>query len=342
MMDQFFSNILVFLLLRWLVFVYNLLKFPRLKPMPTPENPKVSILIPARNEAENLKRNLPSVLRQGAFEVLVLDDLSEDETAQVAQEIGKGYPGFRLIRGKPPPQGWVGKNWACWQLAQEARGEILVFTDADVFWEEGALGGLISALEGKDVISALTRQEGDTAGMLVFLMNGLFSFLPHPALEALGFANGQVLAFRRDAYWSIGGHQAVKNEVLEDINIGRRVKKYGLRYRLYLGLDLFRVRMYRNYLETIQGLGKNFLDIHMKNPAILLGSAYYHLSIYTVPWLFGRWDLGLLGILERAFVQIALKDRLLPAFFTPIVPILFLPIYIRALLPGKTWKGRPV
>jgi cellulose synthase/poly-beta-1,6-N-acetylglucosamine synthase-like glycosyltransferase len=96
MMDQFFSNILVLLLLR----------FPRLKPMPTPENPKVSILIPARNESENLKRTLPSVLRQGALEVLVLDDLSEDETAQ-------GYPGFRLLRGKPPPKGWVGKNWAC-------------------------------------------------------------------------------------------------------------------------------------------------------------------------------------------------------------------------------------
>jgi glycosyltransferase involved in cell wall biosynthesis len=152
---------------------------------------------------------------------LVLDDLSEDETAQVAQEIGQGYPGFRLLRGKPPPKGWVGKNWACWQLAQEARGEILVFTDADVFWEEGALGGLISALEGKDLVSALTRQEGDTAGMLVFLMNGLFSFLPHPALEALRFANGQVLAFRRDT-------------VLEDIAIARRVKNYGL----YLGLNV--------------------------------------------------------------------------------------------------------
>ncbi len=200
------------------------------------------------------------------------------------------------------------------------------------------MGALVSALEGKDLVSALTRQEGDIAGMLVFLMNGLFSFLPHPALEALRFANGQVLAFRRDAYWSIGGHQAVKNEVLEDISIARRVKNY----RLYVGLDLFRVRMYRNYLETIQGLGKNFLDIHMKSPAILLGAAFYHLSIYTIPWLFGRWDLGLLGILERAVVQIALRDRLLPAFFTPLAPVLFLPIYIRALLPGKTWKGRPV
>jgi hypothetical protein len=145
--------------------------------------------------------------------------------------------------------------------------------------------------------------------MLVFLMNGLFSFLPHPALEALRFANGQVLAFRRDAYWSIGGHQAVKNEVLEDIAIAKRVKNY----RLYVGLDL------SNYLETIQGLGKNFLDIHMKNPAILLSGAFYHLFLYTVPWLFGRWDLGLLGILERAVVQIALKDRLLPAFFTPLI-----------------------
>jgi cellulose synthase/poly-beta-1,6-N-acetylglucosamine synthase-like glycosyltransferase len=201
-MGDFFFGVFLFLLMRWLALLYNLLRFPRLRPGPTPERPTASILVPARNEAENLRRTLPALLRQGALEVLVLDDLSEDETARVAQEVAGGHPGFRLLRGKPLPPGWRGKNWASWQLAQAARGEVLVFTDADVLWEEGALGGLLSALEGKDLVSALPRQEGVVEA---FVMNGLLSFLPHPALETLRLANGQVLAFRKEAYWAMGG-----------------------------------------------------------------------------------------------------------------------------------------
>ncbi len=338
-MGDFFFGVFLFLLLRWLALLYNLLRFPRLSPRPTPGRPTASILVPARNEAENLRRTLPALLRQGALEVLVLDDLSQDETAQVAQEVAGGHPGFRLLRGKPLPEGWRGKNWASWQLAQAARGEVLVFTDADVLWEEGALGGLLAALEGKDLVSALPRQEGGPEGVVVaFVMNGLFSFLPHPVLEAFRVANGQVLAFRKEAYWAMGGHRAVREEVLEDVALARRAGRYGL----YLGQDLFRVRMYKSYLEALEGFGKNFLEIHLKNLAILLGSAFYHLALYTLPWLCGRWELGLLGLLERLAVQIALKGPLLPALLSPLAPPLLLPIYARALLPGKTWKGRPL
>ncbi len=338
-MGDFFFGVFLFLLLRWLALLYNLLRFPRLSPRPTPQEARVSILVPARNEAENLRRTLPTLLWQGALEVLVLDDLSEDGTARVAQEVAGGHRGFRLLRGKPLPEGWRGKNWACWQLAQEARGEVLVFTDADVLWKEGALGGLLAALEGKDLVSALPRQEGGPEDVVVaFVMNGLFSFLPHPLLEAFRVANGQVLAFPREAYFAQGGHQAVRGEVLEDVALAKRAGRYGL----YLGQNLFRVRMYRGYAQAVSGFAKNFLDIHLKNSAILLGSAFYHLALYTLPWLLGRWELGLLGLLERLAVQLALKGPLLPALPTPLVPLLLLPIYLRALLPGKTWKGRPL
>ncbi|WP_117236798.1 glycosyltransferase [Thermus sediminis] len=336
--DLFFG-VFLFLLLRWLALLYNLLYFPSLGPGSTPERPRASILVPARNEAENLRKTLPTLLRQGALEVLVLDDLSEDKTARVAQEAAGGHPGFRLLRGKPLPEGWRGKNWACWQLALEARGEVLVFTDADVLWEEGALGGLLRALEGKDLVSALPRQEVGREGVAVaFVMNGLFSFLPHPLLEALRVANGQVLAFRKEAYFAQGGHRAIRGEVLEDVALARRALRYGLR----LGQGLFRVRMYRSYAGAISGFAKNFLEIHLKNPAVLLGSAFYHFSLYTLPWLFGRWDLALMGLLERLLVQWALRGPLWPALLTPIAPLLLLPAYGRALLPGKTWKGRRV
>ncbi|MGC8875771.1 glycosyltransferase [Thermus sp.] len=340
MTGDFFFGVFLFLLLRWLALLFNLLAFPRLRPRPTPPWPRASLLVPARNEAENLRRTLPGLLRQGALEVLVLDDLSEDGTAQAALEVAGHHPGFRLLRGAPPPPGWTGKNWACFQLAQEAQGEVLVFTDADVLWEEGALGGLLAALEGKEMVSALPKQEvGPLEGIPVaFVMNGLFSFLPHPLLEGLRVANGQVLAFRKEAYLASGGHGAVKGEVLEDVALARRVEAYGL----FLGGGLFRVRMYRGYGEAVAGFAKNFLEVHLKNPALLLGSAFYHLALYTLPWAFGRWELGLMGLLERLWVQWALGEPLWPGLLAPLAPLLLLPVYLRALLPGKRWKGRKV
>jgi glycosyltransferase involved in cell wall biosynthesis len=339
--SDFFFGVFLFLLLRLLSLLHNLLRFPRLTPRPTPPRPSASLLVPARNEAENLKRTLPSLLGQGALEVLVLDDSSEDHTAAVALALGQGHPGFRLLQGQPLPPGWTGKNWACWQLAQEARGEVLVFTDADVRWEAGALGGLLEALEGVDLLCALPQQEarGIAVGATVpFVMGGLFSFLPHPLLEALRVANGQVLAFRREAYFASGGHRAVRGEVLEDVALARRVP----RFRLALGTDLFSAAMYRNYREVLEGFGKNFLEIHLKNPAVLLGSAFYHLSLYTLPWLFSRWELGALGLLERLLAHRALGGTVWHALLTPLAPLLLLPVYLKALLPGKRWKGRAI
>ncbi len=341
MTGDFFFGVFLFLLLRFLSLFYNLLRFPALRPRPTPPSPTASLLVPARNEAENLRRTLPRLLRQNALEVLVLDDLSEDGTGAVAEALGRGHPGFRLLRGAPPPPGWTGKNWACFQLAQAARGEVLVFTDADVFWEEGALGGLLEALEGREALSALPQQEPMDplgGGVVAFVMGSLLSTLPHPFLEALRVANGQVLAFRREAYFRFGGHKAVRGEVLEDVALARRVGAYGL----FLGVGLFSTRMYRNYREAVEGFAKNFLPIHLKNPLVLLGSAFYHLALYTLPWLLGRPELGALGVLERLLVQRALKGPLWPALLTPLLPLLLLPIYLKALLPGRRWKGRPV
>ncbi len=340
---KFYSSevVLFMLILRWMVFFYNLFFFPRLKPKPSVNpNKRVSILIPARNEAENLRKNLPSVLAQGAEEVIVLDDLSEDETAEVALSIGSLHPGFRLIRGTPPPPGWKGKNWACWQLANAAKGEVLVFTDADVFWYEGALAAIVEELKGTHLVTLFTRQElGLRDGVVVgFLMNGLFSLLPYPLIVRLGFANGQVMAFDRNGYFSIGGHAAVRGEVLEDVALGRKVKSY----KLFLGVDIAKTRMYRGYREAVMGFAKNILPIHGNSVPILLSAAFYHVQIYTLPWVLGDWEIGILGILERLLVHMVHKSALWVALLTPLAPLIFLPVYFLGLLPGKKWKGRPV
>jgi hypothetical protein len=100
--------------------------------------------------------------------------------------------------------------------------------------------------------------------------------------------------------------------------------------------------MYRNYREAVEGFGKNFLQVHLNSRVFLLAAAFYHLALYTLPWVFGRVWLGLLGILDRLIVQWAFGAPFWPALLAPLSPLLLLPIYLRALLPGKRWKGRPV
>jgi glycosyltransferase involved in cell wall biosynthesis len=338
---DYFFGVGVFLGFHLLIALYNLVRFPRLPLQPRTRKPTVSLLIPARNEAHTLPRTLPALLAQEADEILLLDDLSEDDTLALAHAIAGCDRRFRAWCGKPPPPGWRGKTWACWQLAQEASGEVLVFTDADVCWERGAMTALMAGLDEKDALSAYPRQRIGSfaeAATVPFVMYSLFSFLPHALLERLKVANGQVMAFKREVYFGIGGHQAVKGEVLEDVALARKVPRFGI----FRGDRLFETRMYRSYRALVAGFGKNFLDIHLKNPAILLGSAWYRLSLYTFPWLCGRWELGLLGLVERLLVQRGMGSSLWPALLTPLAPILLIPVYLRALLPGKRWKGRPL
>ncbi|MDW8154670.1 MAG: glycosyltransferase family 2 protein [Armatimonadota bacterium] len=216
---------------RFAVLAYNAVRFPILRGGSLPSEVRVSILVPARNEVPNLRRTLPGLLGQGAAEVLVLDDGSEDGTGVVAQEAAGADSRFRLLRSEPLPPGWLGKPWAAWQLAQAAGGDVLVFTDADVQWGPGALGELVQALGAYGLVSVWPRQ--DVQGILLgsavsFLLNGAFGFLPHGVLRRLGLANGQVLAVRREAYFRAGGHRAVRDPVLEDVALARRFRQFGL------------------------------------------------------------------------------------------------------------------
>ncbi|MFN3334401.1 MAG: glycosyltransferase family 2 protein, partial [Caldilinea sp.] len=137
----------------------NYRRFPRLYAVETPGNAKtnaapslVSVLIPARNEAAIIGATLRDLLAQDVpnLEVLVLDDRSEDGTAEIVCETARRFPQVRLLCGKELPPGWTGKNWACAQLAEAAQGDILLFTDADVRWRPGALHSVLAAMDKLD------------------------------------------------------------------------------------------------------------------------------------------------------------------------------------------------
>ncbi len=333
----------------------NLVAFPTLWPTPVRRRIPTSILVPARDEALRLPAALPGLLAQPASEILILDDNSTDRTADLVDQAAARDHRVRLLAGTPPPVGWTGKNWACHQLAEAASGELLVFCDADVRLSPGALDALQAQLRAQhaEVFSVFPRQCTVTVGerMLVPLIDDvLLSFLPHVLLDlpipAAASANGQLLAFRRQAYRVVGGHAAVAGAVVEDLALARLTRRRGLKLGLALGGDLVAARMYHGYAETVRGFGKSLRAAHGGNDLLLLLSAGSQLTAYTLPWL--RWRHGagwraaaVLSLAHRVLVN-AKTGRRSPgeAALVPVTAIAALPVYATALRRVVRWKGR--
>jgi glycosyltransferase involved in cell wall biosynthesis len=352
--------LLGFLALKLAGLLVNLWQFPVLSlaaqtGMAHRHSGRVSLLVPARDEAETLPLTLPGLLAQPADEILVLDDGSRDGTLEVAQALAATDLRVRLLRGAPLPDGWIGKNWACQQLAEAASGEVLVFTDADVLWRPGALPALVSemARQKAAAFSVFPRQQTETLGervLLPLIDDMLLSFLPFVLLRlpapSAAVANGQVFAFQRSAYQRLGGHRAVKGEILEDIRLARRVRRAGLQLGLALGGKLIAVRMYRGYGALVQGFAKSLLAAHGESRGFLIATALGHLLVYTLPPILAftapRWGVPVaLAFAERGLVNLKTgRGAYWEALLMPLAPLLALPICLRALRPRRVWKGR--
>ena len=332
----------------------NLVAFPTLRPGSSPPAGRVSLLVPARDEAGRLSQTLPGLLAQPADEILVLDDGSTDATAGLVSWLADRDPRLRLLTGTPPPAGWVGKNWACQQLADAASGDVLVFCDADVFLAPGALAAVLAAMREQraEAFSVFPRQRTGTLGerLAVPLIDEvLLSFLPHPLLRlpfpAAAIANGQLFAFRSDTYRRLGGHAAVADRIVEDLALARRVRRAGHRLGLALGGSLVQARMYRGYGEALRGFAKSLRGAHYDSRALLVANLAWHLVATTAPWFLldrGRaWRLSAAaGILERLLVN-AKTGRGAPAE-AALVPFTAPAVAPAALLSLGTveWKGR--
>jgi chlorobactene glucosyltransferase len=276
--------VLVLVLLNTLA---NLFTFEGLRPVAPPSGgPLVSVLVPARNEIRNVEDCIRSLLLQDYphYELIVLDDASTDGTgelvARLIAQVRNPRVTARMLRGEPLPDGWVGKNWACHQLAAAAAGEYLLFTDADTIHAPGFVSAAMdySKRHRASLVSAwprlLTGSLGEklvVPGIVLMglgfcplwlqrmVQNGRQKLSPNQA-RGLGVANGQMLLFTREAYDHIGGHAAHRNHLVEDVNFGREIAaRMGEGMRLFNceALQFSTVRMYRSFAETWEGFTKN-------------------------------------------------------------------------------------
>ena len=281
---------------------------------PPHDAPLVSLVIPARNEAHNIRRCIESALasRYPQLEVIVVDDHSTDATSAIAAELAATDRRLRVITPPPLPSDWFGKQWACAAGATATSGELLGFMDADTWQAPDLVTRVVNVFRsrGSDLVTVAGVQElGSFWERLIqpqifaiMLQRFGGTELVNRARDASHkIANGQCLWVRREAYDALGGHTAVKHDVAEDLALAQLWFRAGRTVTLVLGLDQLSTRMYTSLRELIDGWGKNvYAGGRKAMPLGAFGRAIFPLLLVT-PGLFGLVPpillaLGLLGV----------------------------------------------
>lgn len=362
-MTIFIYAVLIFLVIRFSVTVFNFLSNPKLPRVIKHYEDKVSILIPARNEADNIVELLTSIREQDYtnYEVIVLDDNSSDETFALAEAFCVHHQNFKVVKGQQLPPNWLGKNFACHQLAEHATGNYLLFIDADETINRGLINSLIARTETGNLalLSVFTNQvmlslgERLTVPLMHFILLNLLplrlvKLSPNPAFAA---ASGQCMFFNAHNYSENQWHEKVKGQVVEDVEIMKRVKLEKFNAEAILANGLIYCRMYKGLNESIAGFSKNLLAGFGNNILILL---FYQLLVTIGPViLILNFNVTLLVlpltliILSRIMISyLSEQNVLVNLILHPFQMLFFLIISLisikKHIFKTGTWKGRTI
>ena len=287
---------------------------------PPVSGPLISVCVPARDEAHNIRRCVESILAQDYpnFELIVLDDRSKDATPQILRELRENDANGRLkpLHGEDLPTGWAGKPHALYQAAQAARGEWLCFIDADTFPASGALSAtLAKAIETRaDLFTMLTFQELGTfweKTLMPLVMTALsVGFSPRRVNDPRtrdAIANGQFILIRRVVYEALGGHAAIRDQIVEDKALAELVKWNGYRLVVADGSRMAHTRMYTSLPAMWEGWTKNVYLGLSDRPSLLLLGVFGALLLLIASLGMPFWTLlGAVWVLQGGGIPAAL------------------------------------
>jgi len=323
----------------------------------------VSVLIPARNEEHNILKLLTDLQYQSYknIEILVFDDQSTDRTASLVTEMAKYDSRIRLIQSTGLPEGWLGKNYACYNLAQNASGKYLLFLDADVRVEQALIAKTIAFAQKQKtgLLSIFPTQKMVSLGekTVVPIMNYiLLTLLPLPLVlrskfPSLAAANGQFMLFNAEIYHKVQPHELLKAEKVEDIRTAQLFKKQRHKVACMSKSEAISCRMYTNYKESIEGFSKNI--------ALFFGNSYMLALVFWLITTFGFVVvlmvlplkyfilLNVVAIVTRVFVSIASNQKSLQNLILLIpqqlnIGVILLKSIINKKNNAYQWKGRVV
>lgn len=348
-------------LIIFIVSLVNLFTAPELKKAKTTSDDLVSILIPARNEEKNISNIISDCLNQTykRIEIIVLDDHSIDNTKNILEKFSDK---IQIIDGLDLPENWLGKNWACHQLSQKAKGKYLLFVDADVRLDEFAVESAVTIFNQKKVkmLSVFPTQimKSFSEYLIVPLMNWLLlSFLPLTLVyksknKSFVAANGQFILWEKEYYNSIGGHQVVKNMPVEDMEFARIVKSSNQKMITLLGGKMVFCRMYSSLNQAINGFAKNFYPGFKINPIVFI--IFMSLTVASLLLPFFYWKDFLISIyliaiilLSRVFISIKSRQNIFINLILHIFQMIF--VIVEAIISvyrfhskKLIWKGRRI
>lgn len=344
---------------------------------PPEEWPSVSVIIPARNEEKNIRRCVESLAKQtyptDRYEIITVDDHSEDRTPKIIEELAAQYPQINPIKGRPLPKGWFGKSNACAHGAEHATGDFLFFIDADTWAEPKMLQAVVAFIEERniDLLSLNPFQNMISPGERIFLP-GIFTAIAtamrfkesNTPGKPFAMASGQFMAFRQTAYEAAGRHEAVATVLEEDMAFAKQVKESGHHLYWAFGDKIMNTRMYTDLPGIWEGFSKNLMVIMHRETlpqAILCAARFLALAWLPPAVLIANliWPaagtLGIISFWAAMLSQTALLIMFLATVITLRVPILYLFTFplgftLHALMliqnyRGKknrsiTWKGR--
>ena len=298
--------------------------------------PKVSVILPARNEEEFIEKCLKSLIDQDYenFEIIAVDDSSEDDTGKIIERISKQNSKVIHISASPKPDGWIGKNWACFEGFKKATGELYLFTDADTKHSKKMISLSVSHMLRND-LDALTvvpkmllfdNWSRITLTVLCTFLHTRFSPLRvNDPSKKTGYFYGSFYIIRKNVYESVGTHEGVKGELVEDGALGKKVKESGFKLRMVQGQHLLEAVWARDKSTLWNALKRLIVPLYLQNPKTTIGIWFALLFLLFIPF----------PVLAYSAIFVNISDSFLALFTISVITVIFW--YIAIIL--QTEKG---